>query len=49
VYEKVAKNDIELEITTVEKKIVPHQEFSRTFNTVEWYKEVWLDNHSLML
>lgn len=53
VYEKVAKNDIELEMTTgengVEKKIVPHQEFSKTFNTVQWYKEVWLDNHSLML
>jgi hypothetical protein len=37
-----------LDDQTVVKKAVPYSEF-KTFNTEEWYKQVWLDNHSLMI
>lgn len=32
----------------VAKKLVPEKDL-KTYNTAEWYKEVWLDNHSLMV
>lgn len=32
----------------VAKKLVPEKDL-KTYNTPEWYKEVWLDNHSLMV
>jgi hypothetical protein len=30
------------------RRPVPYAEF-KTHNTEEWYKQVWLDNHSLMI
>lgn len=31
------------------EKLLPEKELGGTYNTVDWYKQVWLDNHSLML
>jgi ubiquitin carboxyl-terminal hydrolase 34 len=31
------------------QKLLPEKELGATYNTVQWYKQVWLDNHSLML
>ena len=46
-YEKEMKTDIVL--GDKENKVVLPFDKIETFNTAELYKEVWLDNHSLML
>jgi hypothetical protein len=41
VYEKEMKNDIELEMSKeeeVKSKVVPYQDFCKTYNTEKWYK-----------
>jgi hypothetical protein len=53
VYEKELRRDIEIEEPqqdgSLVQKILPEKELGAIYNTVEWYKQVWLDNHSLML
>ena len=52
IYEKDCKKDIEIEELqeggAVARRLVPEKDL-KTCNTAEWYREVWLDNHSLML
>ena len=42
IYEKDFKKDIELSVekeeNVLESQVVPYSEFSKTFNTVHWYK-----------
>ncbi len=46
-YEKELKSDIVLG-GEENKRVIPFDKIE-TFNSPELYKEVWLDNHSLML